>query len=420
MAISTKKLLTISFVFLFSFFLKVNYLQAQCNYSTSRYAVQSEFNVVYGIQPSWRGSMDTLKLDIFKPIGDQNTNRPVLFLVHGGGFSGGNKADVKALCETYASRGVDAIALGYRLGFVRPLQFDYPYILDAAEVNRAIFRSQQDAKGAIRFIKDRSAIDSTSINEVYIGGFSAGGIIALCAGYYTDSAYKYSNCGKIGDATNLNGTWARPDLGTVDGNLNQNGNNANVKGVFNFFGALSDTSFIKPGTPKLFQYHQTNDPVVPCGKNKPYWGMGLGISDNYSLVYGSCQIETRLKNLGVNAPQNETYIYNGNAHNVHDATGIDLKMATALEDWVCSNLGSSKSNSKPSIKIYPNPSNGTLQIDNLPSLIRMISIYNVNGIVIKSFSNLDSSLNIDNLSPGTYFIKIIGDDFNSTEKIVVE
>lgn len=79
-------------------------------HNVSRYAVQSEFNVVYGIQPSWRGSMDTLKLDIFKPIGDQNTNRPVLFLVHGGGFSGGNKADVKALCETYASRGVVAIA----------------------------------------------------------------------------------------------------------------------------------------------------------------------------------------------------------------------------------------------------------------------------------------------------------------------
>jgi acetyl esterase/lipase len=392
----------------------------QCDYSTSRYGVQSELDIVYGIQSSWSGNADTLKLDIYKPVGDNNKNRPVLFLVHGGGFSGGNKNDVKTLCQIYASRGVVAVAVGYRLGFVRPLQFDYPYVLDQAEIFRAIYRSQQDTKGAIRFVKNRFQTDSTDINQAYIGGFSAGGIISLCVGYYTDSTYKYSNCGKIGNAVNLNGSWARPDLGNVDGHLNFNGQNAEVKGVFNFFGAVSDTSFIFPGTPKLFQYHQTNDPVVPCSKNKPYWGLGLGIPDNYGVVYGSCQIENRLKNLGSLAPQNETYIYNGNEHTVHDPLGIDIKMADALEDWVCQSMGSADNSKSNNFKIYPNPSYGTLNLENLPNSMTYLMISDSKGSIIKSYWGYNSKLDIKNLAPGIYSIQIIGDNYNGIQKFIVQ
>lgn len=416
----TYKKIIIRLLILICISLTFFHVKAQCDYATARFAVQSELNIVYGTQPSWSGSIDTLKLDIYKPVGDNNTQRPVLFLVHGGGFSSGSKNDVKVLCQIYASRGIVAVALGYRLGFVRPLQFDYPYTLDQAEIYRAIYRSQQDAKGAIRFVKNRFQTDSSDINQVYIGGFSAGGIIALCVGYYTDSTYKYSNCNKIGNAVNLHGTWARPDLGRVEGDLNINGKNADVKGVFNFFGALSDTSFILPGTPKLFQYHQTNDPVVPCGKNKPYWGLGLGISDNYAVVYGSCQIETRLKNLGITAPQNETYIHNGNEHTVHDPAGIDIKMAATLDDWICKSLGTVDRTKKSSIKIYPNPANSIIHLENLPDEIVLIEIYNNQGQKVMSIDGNKTIIKINDLPTGIYSVRVIGKNFKSSSLITIQ
>ena len=213
---------------------------------------------------------------------------------------------------------------------------------------------------------------------------------------------------------------ARPDLGNVDGDLNINGKNAAVKGVFNFFGAVSDTNFILPGSPKLFQYHQTNDPVVPCGKNKPYWGVGLGVPDNYGTVYGSCQIENRLKNLGMAAPQNETYIYNGNEHTVHDPSGLDIKMAAALEDWVCKSLSSVNSNLLPTVKFYPNPSTGRIQFEDLPISTQSIKIYDTKGIAIKTYIGYHSNISTDKLAPGIYTLQIIGPNFKSTKKIVIQ
>jgi len=61
----------------------------------------------------------------------------------------------------------------------------------------------------------------------------------------------------------------------------------------------------------------------------------------------------------------------------------------------------------PSIKIYPNPTSDQLNISGLLTTQKLISITNVIGEVVKTVeTNSNQSLNIDieNLSPGVYFI----------------
>lgn len=396
-------------LFFISFLILSYSAHTQCNYTQPKFSVKAENDVVYGVQTGWHGSLDTLKLDIFKPVGDGNVKRPVVVMIHGGGFSGGNKRDLKLLGEKYASQGMVCISVGYRLGFIRPLSFDYPFALDPAEMLRASYRGQQDAKAAIRFMKARSQQDSTDRDQYYAVGFSAGGFIALAIGYASDSTFKPKECKGIADGINLNGTFKRPDLGPIDGLLNQNGQSASIKGVFNFFGAVYDTSMIKAGGPKLFQYHQTGDPVVPCGYNRPYHGIGLGIPDNYPYVLGSCLIEKRLQNLGSNAPENITDIYTGNKHEVHDIQAYEKLMSQQLTDWICASSSSIATEINQKAHFYPNPVNDFLHLDlnsnELNAVIEM-DIFNATMQKIETMSSTTGRFDMRKLPSGVYFIEV--------------
>ena len=78
------------------------------------------------------------------------------------------------------------------------------------------------------------------------------------------------------------------------------------------------------------------------------------------------------------------------------------------------------------IKIYPNPSNGIITVDNLSgNFITSLHIYDVAGNVVKNTvinSKLKTSpITLQNLSSGIYFIKISSDvGLTSTKKIIVE
>ena len=55
-------------------------------------------DIQYGSAPEQvTGDPVALKLDLYQPTGDTATKRPVLVYVHGGGYSGGDKATVPAV-----------------------------------------------------------------------------------------------------------------------------------------------------------------------------------------------------------------------------------------------------------------------------------------------------------------------------------
>ena len=269
-------------------------LQAQLPYTQKQYAVSVETDIPYGTATTFAGGTENLVLDLYKPIGDDHCQRPLLVMVHGGGFIAGTKndADVVQICQEMAARGHVTASVHYRLG-LHPLDFYVPYALcndainplginkciyaaDDMELRRAHFRAVQDVKGAIRFLKGRREQDSTDVRNVFVGGSSAGAITAIGVAYIDLPDEKPYQAGAWPDAPMPDPDLAscvpapadrsRPDLGSIDGELHlDNGHDASVQGVASFMGGMFEIGLPLQGidTPAIYLYHRTDDLVVP-------------------------------------------------------------------------------------------------------------------------------------------------------------
>jgi acetyl esterase/lipase len=60
-------------------------------YQTPIFAIQIDSNIVYGANADLAGDTTQLKMDIYQPIGDTLSQRPVITFAHGGYFIGGDK-----------------------------------------------------------------------------------------------------------------------------------------------------------------------------------------------------------------------------------------------------------------------------------------------------------------------------------------
>ncbi len=306
-------------------------LPAQLPYTTANlYAWRVDSNLVYGSANNYMGIETPLRLDLYKPIGDNNPQRPLLVLVHGGTWIAGCKNDMAWLAEAMAGRGYAVATVNYRLGWHKDDYVSAPicpfgeasrmlYPADSAEIIRALYRAQQDVKGAIRWLRCRHQLDSTSLCQVLVGGESAGAFTALAAGLLDRESEKPASCSALPpaptpDVSMLNRTtmdcltqnWTippgslnRPDLGSVQGDLNQNGYTANVVGILSFFGGVPTEALTKnwlggPDTPAVYLYHQTCDGIVPFNYGQPtvtisaYCNLGCTPwHPQYPYIYGN-------------------------------------------------------------------------------------------------------------------------------------
>ena len=66
--------------------------------------------------PEYEVSEDSLYLNIFTPAWDENAMLPVLFYIHGGGFTGGYPSEIEFDWEHMAKKGMVVVSIQYRLG----------------------------------------------------------------------------------------------------------------------------------------------------------------------------------------------------------------------------------------------------------------------------------------------------------------
>ncbi len=324
------------FPFLLAMFAAASGISQPCDYRQKKYTVRQELKTVYGVAKSYGNGTDTLFIDIYKPVGDNNTLRPMILFIHGGGFSGGNYKDVTNQAKSFAQRGYVAATASYRLGFFRPVIPDqYPWALDKAEPERAAYRAMQDIKGAVRYLKGRNLSDSADVHNFFIGGFSAGAITSLNVAFVNDNKFRPASCDSINSVVYQGNSYKRPALGSVDGTLHLNGHNTSVRGVLNYFGAVADTAVLETARPAVFNYHQLGDPVVPAGINRPFYGLGMGISDNWPVLYGSTIISRRLKALGYTGNSLRNRIISGNMHDVDNPALMDTMTANWASSIIC-------------------------------------------------------------------------------------
>jgi len=210
----------------------------------------------------------SLDMDVYFPAFDNQSQRPLIFYVHGGGFSGGVRNDpgIQTFCKKLARHGYVVSSISYRLtreGKETGFGCDCPTIDKRNTFNDAV-EDLQDATFFMIQQRDKMGIDP---QKIILSGSSAGAETVL------NTAYQPPYCYGL-------------DSGPVS-----------YAGVISMAGAIPDTSriFKESAIPSLL-FHGTCDNLVPyasaphhyCKENEP----------GYLILHGSYTIAEKLKKLG--------------------------------------------------------------------------------------------------------------------------
>ena len=137
-----------------------------CNKSVKDDAAAStetnHINVAYGTDPAQ-------KMDVYLPAGRTTAATRTMVLIHGGGWTSGDKAEFDAYISTLKQRlpGYAIVNLNYRL---------------ATSNNNRFPAQENDVKAALEFLGTKAGEYKIS-QEVVLLGFSAGAHLALLQGY---------------------------------------------------------------------------------------------------------------------------------------------------------------------------------------------------------------------------------------------
>ena len=131
--------------------------------------------------------------DIYEPVGDTSTNRPVIIVSHTGSFlppvangqaTGSIKdSSIVEQCNRWAKKGYVAVAMGNRLGW-NPLSTDQN--VRTSTLLQASYRAIQDAKAMVRYMRmteDNGNPYGIDPDKIVLGGQGTGAYISL--GYAT-------------------------------------------------------------------------------------------------------------------------------------------------------------------------------------------------------------------------------------------
>jgi Carboxylesterase family len=211
-------------------------------------------DVVYGdaIQHFTNQNIE-LKMDVFMPSMaiDSWLERPVVLMIHGGGFMGGNKTEMHFECMEFARRGFVAATISYRLGW----NCDNALCINCFSNNlkQAVYQAVQDARAGLRFIHQNAGDWHVNPDLLFIGGESAGSITALLATHWNQSEASL---------------WLPPGFEDTAGSLDSSGNDwsqmPTVRGVLNHCGAVNALDVVaEDSAVPMISFHDSNDCVVP-------------------------------------------------------------------------------------------------------------------------------------------------------------
>ena len=423
------------------------YLKSQnCSYTvTNNYSIEVDSDLVfktiiyYNVQTLKYDTM-ALKMDIVKPVGDNNTHRPIIVYFHGMNESYKySQLHVKRMVDVMVKeRGFVLASVDYKfwaLPYVESTPSNCGNLLfllngvyspyDNLEAQRADFRVTQDANDAISYVKSRSALDSSCINLCFASGFSAGGLVAGSSAFMSP-AEKPLAAGNIAPAnyTNLFGSTLTPtvsiprqDLGPVYGNTNTLF--PAVKGLLLFNSGLHNKNLIQQNDVPIFIYHSLNDPNIPFDSSNT-------VCFTDSKIYGQNCIKTQALNSGYILNQN-LVLSNGNTNhdffNTQIRSGADfVNNQVSLQQCQCDTTSVTsiiENAENESINLYSYNNKIAITTSSFDNLQTQIILYNVYGQIL---SNETIFLNQKYIyetkcSPGVYFVEIKNQFSTRTQKV---
>ena len=377
----------------------IQYANAQCG-TGSRY--KDSVFASYTISTVTYSTVYNQQMDIYLPVGDTASLRPVLVLAHGGSFTGGDRTNdntVTQLCADFAHKGFVTISIDYRLTSNGNL-----LIADSAIAE--VLRAVGDGKAAVRYLyKDVLTNGNTykiDTNNIFLGGNSAGAVLFMQYAYITTMSQLNANFQAI--ITNIGG-----GLEGVSGNP---GYSTNFKGVINLAGALNDASWISRCTKPLVSAQGTADPVVPYNCGNPEYGL---------VPVTLCGLGQMAPYITANTSYYDTMTFVGAGHvpwqgNSADFNMIDTMITSFLYHVLCMPAtpncevpsGIQEVKYAANISLYPNPASNLLNIQS-SMFFSDISMVDEMGRTVahaNDMKTLNYQINTSNLSAGIYFVRI--------------
>ena len=212
---------------------------------------------------SINSSVMPLLMDSYVP-NNNSQNRPVLMLIHGGGFVGGTKQQepLVDMAHYYSARGFVVFSIDYRLrdnkGTVPQEWIEGSSDIPPTNLGQffAIYPAQRDAKAALRWIVANAHNYNINTDYITIGGGSAGATTSIGIGV--------SDLGDYKDELSLN-----EDFTLSSTNLFET---YEVKTILDFWGSANTIEVLEliygyerfdSNDPALFIAHGTEDTTVP-------------------------------------------------------------------------------------------------------------------------------------------------------------
>ena len=131
-------------------------------------------HIPFGKSVNDKGILETQMLDIYDLRGDTVKRRPVVVLVHGGNFTGGDKNHMAEYARQYAQRGYLAVLVNYRRS-TKPLKNE----IGNPNLMAAIDDAKEDVFGSIRWVRANATQWRADKGRIGVMGFSSGATIAF-------------------------------------------------------------------------------------------------------------------------------------------------------------------------------------------------------------------------------------------------
>ncbi len=369
-------------------------LQAQRYHEQTFPSASVERDVVYGSAPDYQGVNTTLLLDVYTPDGDVAPARPLVVLVHGGGFTGGGKAgeNLQTWGMDLAKRGFVAISIEYRLGTTSKTE--------AKPMQEASIRCGQDVRAAVRFMRSKREEYRIDTAHIFAVGTSAGGLGIVQASLLQDDEVP---------------AFIDPALGSVEGNSGTPGESSRIHALVVCWGATTDTLFMEAGDPPIYAVHGTADKTVPyeCGPSK--FGFDL---------CGGKALGARAASLGI---EHDVLLFPGIGHSLDG----DPELIDSCFRWYANNLADlmDRTSSPTSVDdewsvntpaVFPNPvvRGQALEID-ATAAVRVV-LTSLSGETVVSYDVVDhATIDTQSLVPGMYVLQVVYADRTIGQPVVV-
>jgi hypothetical protein len=223
-----------------------------------------------------------LRMDVYTPAGDTETNRPVILYLHTGNFlppiiNGGitgSRADsvVVNLCKKWAKSGYTVAAVSYRLGW-NPISTDPD--VRRGTLLQAVYRALHDTQTAVRFMRASHATQSNPFgidpDKIILFGQGSGGYVAQAYNTLDNYVTEIASLPKFIGADGFPYVLEARD-GNIDGGpgalrlpdpLQQAGFSREISMAVNAGGALADISWLDGGEAPMVSFHCVRDPFAP-------------------------------------------------------------------------------------------------------------------------------------------------------------